>query len=385
MYTDHYGLTGQPFQLTPDARFWFDSRTHRKAMAYLGYGLAQGEGFIVVTGEIGAGKSTLVAHLMATIDRARLNAISLVSTQVEGDDMLRLVAQGLGLATGAVEKARLLDAVEQRLDEELRAGKRTLLIVDEAQNLPVSALEELRMLSNFQVGGQALLQILLLGQPEFRDKLAAPGLEQLRQRVIATHHLDAMGADEVEAYVRHRLTRGRLAGQSRLRRRRVRRDPPPAAAAFRAGSTSSPTGCCSTPRSKTPSRSAPTRSRRSPPTWAPTMPPAAPRRRPRARSKVLPLRSARPSAVPFAEPARPQPARRRSIPRSPRRIAALEARAEEQEATLRRVLDPAGRLGRDRQPRARPSARTPRNRERRCATPSPSMSRTGSRSAPSRR
>ena len=100
MYTDRYGLTGQPFQLTPDARFWFDSRTHRKAMAYLGYGLAQGEGFIVVTGEIGAGKSTLVAHLMANIDRERLNAISLVSTQVEGDDMLRLVAQGLGINTG---------------------------------------------------------------------------------------------------------------------------------------------------------------------------------------------------------------------------------------------------------------------------------------------
>ncbi|MDQ4088323.1 MAG: XrtA-associated ATPase, partial [Pseudomonadota bacterium] len=206
MYTDHYGLTGQPFQLTPDARFWFESRTHRKAMAYLGYGLAQGEGFIVVTGEIGAGKSTLVAHLMATIDRARLNAISLVSTQVEGDDMLRLAAQGLAIATRAVEKARLLDAVEQRLEDELRAGKRTLLIVDEAQNLPVSALEELRMLSNFQVAGKALIQIVLLGQPEFRDKLAGPGLEQLRQRVIATHHLGPMGADEVEAYVRHRLS-----------------------------------------------------------------------------------------------------------------------------------------------------------------------------------
>ena len=94
MYTEHFGLTGQPFQLTPDARFWFESRTHRKAMAYLGYGLAQGEGFIVVTGEIGAGKSTLVAHLLASIDRARLNAIAIVSTQVEGDDMLRLVAAG---------------------------------------------------------------------------------------------------------------------------------------------------------------------------------------------------------------------------------------------------------------------------------------------------
>src|SRR3982750_1209951 len=207
MYTERYGLTGQPFQLTPDARFWFDSRTHRKAMAYLGYGLAQSEGFIVVTGEIGAGKTTLVAHLMANIDRERLNAISLVSTQVEGDDMLRLVAQGLGLNTKAVEKARLLDAVEQQLESDLAAGRRTLLIVDEAQNLPVSALEELRMLSTFPVGGRALLQTILLGQPEFRDKLAGPGLEQLRQRVIATHHLDAMGSDEVESYIRHRLTR----------------------------------------------------------------------------------------------------------------------------------------------------------------------------------
>jgi hypothetical protein len=121
--------------------------------------------------------------------------------------MLRLVAQGLGLDTGRVEKARLLDAVERQLEAELAAGKRTLLIVDEAQNLPVSALEELRMLSNFQIGGRALIQTVLLGQPEFRDKLAGPGLEQLRQRVIATHHLDAMGADEVEAYIRHRLTR----------------------------------------------------------------------------------------------------------------------------------------------------------------------------------
>ena len=208
MYTDHYGLTGQPFQLTPDARFWFDSRTHKKAMAYLGYGLAQGEGFIVITGEIGAGKSTLVAHLMATIDRARLNAISLVSTQVEGDDMLRLVAQGLGLATERRrEGAAARRGSSSGSTRKLRAGKRTLLIVDEAQNLPVSALEELRMLSNFQVGGRALFRSSCSASPNSATSSPAPGLEQLRQRVIATHHLDAMGADEVEAYIRHRLTR----------------------------------------------------------------------------------------------------------------------------------------------------------------------------------
>ncbi len=208
MYTEYYGFTDRPFQLTPDARFYFDSRTHRKAMAYLGYGLAQGEGFIVITGDVGAGKSTLVAHLMETIDCARLNAINIVSTQVEGTDMLRLAAQGLGIATEGVEKAQLLERFEQALEDEARSGKRTLLIVDEAQNLPVSALEELRMLSNYQIGGQALLQIFLLGQPEFRDQIHhSDSLEQLRQRVIATHHLDPMEAHEVEPYIVHRLSR----------------------------------------------------------------------------------------------------------------------------------------------------------------------------------
>ncbi|MGP1283710.1 MAG: XrtA/PEP-CTERM system-associated ATPase [Parasphingopyxis sp.] len=207
MYSEHYGLTGNPFQLTPDPRFWFESETHRKAMAYLGYGLAQGEGFIVITGDIGAGKTTLVGHLMATIDTSRLTAVQIVSTQVEGDDMLRLVAQQLGIEAHGLEKAALLDRIERFLHGQAREGKRTLLIVDEAQNLSVSALEELRMLSNFQSAGRALLQIFLLGQPEFRDRVrTAPNLEQLRQRVIATHHLDPMQANEIEPYIVHRLS-----------------------------------------------------------------------------------------------------------------------------------------------------------------------------------
>ncbi|MBY0283007.1 MAG: AAA family ATPase [Sphingomonas sp.] len=206
MYDEHYGLSGRPFQLTPDPKFWFESATHKKAMAYLGYGLSQGEGFIVVTGDIGAGKTTLVGHLMATIDRERLHAIKIVSTQIEADDLLRMVATGLDIDPTAMVKAQLLSAIERGLHAVARSGRRTLLIVDEAQALHTSALEELRMLSNFQAGGHALLQIFLLGQPEFRERLqGSERLEQLRQRVIATHHLDPMGPGEVAAYIHHRL------------------------------------------------------------------------------------------------------------------------------------------------------------------------------------
>lgn len=207
MYDDHYGLSGRPFALTPDPKFWFDTATHRKAMAYLGYGLSQGEGFIVITGDVGAGKTTLVGHLMATIDRERLHVIKVVSSQVDGDDLLRIVATGLGIETAGLMKAQLLVAIERGLHAIARSGRRTLLIVDEAQALHTGALEELRMLSNFQAGGHALLQIFLLGQPEFRAALhGSDRLEQLRQRVIAMHHLDPMGAEEVEPYVLHRMS-----------------------------------------------------------------------------------------------------------------------------------------------------------------------------------
>ena len=206
MFDDFYGLTGKPFQLTPDLAFYFRSVTHRKALSYLGYGLAQGEGFIVITGEVGAGKTTLVGHLMATIDRERLLAIRIASTQVEPDDLLRMVANGIEIDSDGMTKSQLLAAIERGLHATARAGRRTLLIVDEAQALNIAALEELRLLSNLQAGGHALLQIFLLGQPEFRERLQGTGrLEQLRQRVIAMHHLEPMGPEEVEPYMFHRL------------------------------------------------------------------------------------------------------------------------------------------------------------------------------------
>lgn len=206
MYDDHYGFTGRPFQLTPDPRFWFDTATHRKAMSYLGYGLSQGEGFIVITGDVGAGKTTLVGHLLDTIDRGRLHPIAIASTRIEPDDLLRIVAAGLDMAQPGATRAELLAAIERGLHAVARTGRRSLLIVDDAQALSATALEELRLLSNISAGGHALLQIFLLGQPEFRDALEGAGrLEQLRQRVIALHHLDPMSSDEVEPYMAHRL------------------------------------------------------------------------------------------------------------------------------------------------------------------------------------
>ncbi len=206
MFNDFYGLTGRPFQLTPDPAFYFESLTHRKALSYLSYGLAQGEGFVVITGEVGAGKSTLVAHLMATIDPARLTAAQIVTSKLDAEELVHVVAQAFGLIVDGHDKASALGAVEAFLHDEARAGRRCLLVVDESQNLGFDALEELRMLSNFQLGSHPLLQTLLLGQPEFRDMIQEhPQLEQLRQRVIAAHHLEAMELGEVQPYIEHRL------------------------------------------------------------------------------------------------------------------------------------------------------------------------------------
>ena len=206
MFNDFYGLTGRPFQLTPDPTFYFESLTHRKALSYLSYGLAQGEGFVVITGEVGAGKSTLVAHLMATIDPARLTAAQIVTSKLDGEELVHVVAQAFGLIVDGHDKASALGAIEAFLHDEARAGRRCLLVVDESQNLAIDALEELRMLSNFQLGAHPLLQTLLLGQPEFRETIQDhPQLEQLRQRVIAAHHLEAMDLGEVQPYIEHRL------------------------------------------------------------------------------------------------------------------------------------------------------------------------------------
>jgi len=205
MYEQFYGLTGKPFQLNPDPTFYFGSRQHRRAMAYLEYGLHQNEGFIVVTGEVGAGKTTILRSLLSKLDAAQVVAGQLVSTQLDAEDMLRLAASSFGLRTKGVEKSDLLLSLEAFLVATSQQGKRALLIVDEAQNLTPRAVEELRMLSNFQLETHALLQSFLVGQPEFRRTMQSPEMSQLRQRVIAACHIGPMDLEETRGYVEHRL------------------------------------------------------------------------------------------------------------------------------------------------------------------------------------
>jgi general secretion pathway protein A len=228
MYTEYYNLKTMPFQLTPDHHFFFESREHSRAVSHLVYGLAQEEGFVVITGDIGAGKTMLVERLWSQLDDRRYLATRILTTQISGDDLLKMVARGFaaavmpaakqgddplkmvargfGMRIDGMDKPTLLLLLEQLFAERHGRGQRCLLIVDEAQNLPFSALEELRMLSNITIAGRAPFQGVLLGQPQFRQMLADIGLEQLRQRVIASYHLGPLNQDDTRDYVKHRLT-----------------------------------------------------------------------------------------------------------------------------------------------------------------------------------
>jgi general secretion pathway protein A len=214
MYESFYGLTSKPFQLNPDPAFYFNSKQHRRAKAYLEYGVARNEGFIVITGEIGAGKTTILSGLLNSLNGTNVNVGQLVTTQLEADDTLRMVGAAFGVDVSGVAKAQLLITLEAFLVDQARRGMRCLLVVDEVQNLSPRALEELRMLSNYQLGTQALLQSFLVGQPEFKRILQSPEMEQLRQRVAATCHIGPMDLEDTQHYIEHRLKCAGLAGAS---------------------------------------------------------------------------------------------------------------------------------------------------------------------------
>ena len=205
MYEAFYGLTAKPFQLNPDPSFYFASKQHRRAKAYLEYGVSRNEGFIVITGEIGAGKTMVLRSLIEGLNGSNVITGHLVTTQLGAEDTLRMVGAAFGFRVKDVPKSELLITLEAFLISQTSKGKRCLLIVDEAQNLTPRAVEELRMLSNFQFGNQALLQSFLVGQPEFREILQQPEMEQFRQRVAATCHIGPLDADETRGYIEHRL------------------------------------------------------------------------------------------------------------------------------------------------------------------------------------
>jgi general secretion pathway protein A len=205
MYESYYGLSDKPFRLRPDPHFFYGSKGHKRAMAYLEYGLSHGEGFIVITGEVGAGKTTLVRNLFNQLPSEQIMAAHIVNTHLDADDILRTVAAAFGLPFENATKTALLTSLEYFLRSCDQSGKRALLVVDEAQNLTPRAVEELRMLSNFQTDEKSLLQTFLLGQPEFRTTLHSAGMQQLRQRVTASYHLGPMDGAETQAYIEHRL------------------------------------------------------------------------------------------------------------------------------------------------------------------------------------
>jgi putative secretion ATPase (PEP-CTERM system associated) len=205
MYEEFYKLSTKPFQLAPDPRFFYASQGHQRAMAYLRYGLQQGQGFIVVTGDVGTGKTMLVANLFRDLVDKSIVAAKVVSTNVRESDLLRLVAAEFGIRYENTTKGVLLRRLEEFFRTTMANGQRVLLVVDEVQNLPKASLEELRMLSNFEFEGRPLLQSFLLGQREFRGVIRSAGFEQVRQRVIAAYHLRPLGEREIRPYVEHRL------------------------------------------------------------------------------------------------------------------------------------------------------------------------------------
>lgn len=205
MYASFYNLSGLPFQLSPDSRFYFASENHKRAMAYLTYGLNQAEGFIVVTGDVGTGKTMLINHMLSSLDPDAFVPGSLVYSQLDPADTLWMAASAFGLESEGTSKAAILQRIHNFIADCLQNGARPLLIIDEAQNLPPGSLEELRMLSNFQNDGGAGLQTILIGQPQFRPLLASPELEQLRQRIVASFHLGPLDLADTCAYVHHRL------------------------------------------------------------------------------------------------------------------------------------------------------------------------------------
>jgi putative secretion ATPase (PEP-CTERM system associated) len=206
MYERFYELRERPFALSPDPDYLYPSRVHREALDYLRYGLESHAGFVAITGEIGSGKTTLLQTLLRGLD-SQTTVGRIVNTMLEPRELLETIMIDFGLDPAGRSKPLLLRDLAQYLVDQRLAGRLVLLVIDEAQNLSLGALEELRMLSNLETEKSKLLQILLVGQPNLRDKLLSPELEQLRQRITVSYHLSPLDPEETANYINHRLRR----------------------------------------------------------------------------------------------------------------------------------------------------------------------------------
>jgi putative secretion ATPase (PEP-CTERM system associated) len=204
MYEAFFNLRMKPFELVPDPRFMFLSRSHKKALTYLDYGIREKAGFILLTGDVGSGKTTLLRNLLNTHNE-KIVLAKLFNTSVNSDQLLAMINDDFGLITQGKDKISLLRDLNEFLVQQFAAGRQPVLIIDEAQNLSSELLEEVRMLSNLETSDSKLLQIILAGQPELRMVLASPELLQLRQRISINCNLSALSRPETEQYIRHRL------------------------------------------------------------------------------------------------------------------------------------------------------------------------------------
>ena len=204
MYLDHFQLKEEPFNITADPDFFYSSQKHMEAFAHLEFGISQRKGIIVISGEIGTGKTTLCRTLLTRLDRSVHTAL-ILNPNFSSVQLLKLIIQDLGIETAAKNKFDLINTLNQFLMVQAGHGNNVALIVDEAQNLTVNQLEQIRLLSNLETEKEKLLQIILVGQPELLDKLCLPGLRQLNQRVAVRYHIQPLSKDETREYISHRL------------------------------------------------------------------------------------------------------------------------------------------------------------------------------------
>ncbi|MBT8148660.1 MAG: AAA family ATPase [Gammaproteobacteria bacterium] len=205
MFRQHFGLQEKPFSLIPDPKFLHFSDKHRAAYSMLEYGLHEQSGITVITGEVGSGKTTLLRHLLGQIDHQQLTIGLINNTHVGLGDLTQWIALAFDLPHEGKDKVTLYRDIQDYLIGEWGKGKRAVLIVDEAQNMDVDTLEELRLFTNINADGDQLLQIILTGQPELQDMPRLPELAQIAQRVSVEYHIDALGWQETANYIRHRL------------------------------------------------------------------------------------------------------------------------------------------------------------------------------------